>query len=240
MIDINCDMGESFGIWKLADDEAIMEYCTTVNIACGFHASDPVTMRETVALARDQGVKAGAHPGLPDLWGFGRRTMAMDASDVDGLITYQVGALRGFLDAVDLPLHHVKPHGSLYGMTSRDPDLARAAAEVAARNDTALMGLADTHHEEAADQAGVAFIAEVFADLDYDDDGSLIISRTHGPLDLQVVARRVRQFVQDQTVTTVGGAELPVSFDTICFHSDTPGATDLAKTVWTTAQEAAA
>lgn len=238
MIDINCDMGESFGIWKLADDAEVMKYVTTVNVACGFHASDPTTMANTVALAAERGVNTGAHPGLPDLWGFGRRAMAMTPDEVRDLVAYQVGALSAFLIRHDVPLHHVKPHGSLYGMTARDEPLAVAAAEVAARHNASLAGMADTAHETAAERVGVPFIREAFADLDYADDGSLIITRSRGALDLDAVATKVRRLVSEGTVESEGGKELPITFDSICFHSDTPNPVDLARAVFEAARGA--
>lgn len=238
MVDINCDMGEGFGVWRIADDEAIMRHIDTANVACGFHASDPVLMDRTVAMGAAAGINLGAHPGLPDLWGFGRRTMAMDADEVGALVEYQVGALVGFLTRHGATLSHVKPHGSLYGMAARDEDTAAAIAEVAGRYGVPVFGMSNTAHKAACDRLGVAFTAEFFADLDYDDEGGLIITRTHAQLDLDDVDRKVRQALTDGTVTSVGGVDLPVDVETICFHSDTPGALELAGTVERAAREA--
>lgn len=231
MVDINCDMGEGFGVWRIADDEAIMRHIDTANVACGFHASDPSIMQTTVAAGKAAGIAMGAHPGLPDLWGFGRRTMTLDADEVRALVTYQVGALMGFLAAQQLPLNHVKPHGSLYGMAARDEKVAAAVAEVAGVYDVPVFGMSGTAQEDAARRLGVAFTAEFFADLDYDDEGNLIITRTHRDLDLGGVERKIAQALRDGTVTSVGGETLAVTVETICFHSDTPNALALAERV---------
>jgi 5-oxoprolinase (ATP-hydrolysing) subunit A len=231
MVDINCDMGEGFGVWRIADDEAIMRHIDTANVACGFHASDPSIMQATVAAGKAAGIAMGAHPGLPDLWGFGRRAMALDADEVRALVTYQVGALVGFLTARQVPLNHVKPHGSLYGMAARDEEIAAAVAEVAGVYDVPVFGMSGTAQQDAAERLGVAFTAEFFADLDYDDDGGLIITRTRGALDLAAVEAKITQALRDGTVTSVGGRTVPVTVETICFHSDTPNALALAERV---------
>lgn len=231
MVDINCDMGEGFGVWRITDDTAIMTHIDTANVACGFHAADPVLMDATVSMGAEAGINLGAHPGLPDLWGFGRRAMALDADEVGALVRYQVGALAAFLAAHDVALHHVKPHGALYGMAARDEQIATAIAEVAGQFGVPVFGMSNTAQKTAADAAGVAFVAEFFADLDYDDDGGLIITRSHQELDLDDVDRKVRQALTDGTVTSVGGETLPVDVETICFHSDTPNALALAETV---------
>src|SRR5580704_16355513 len=187
---INCDMGESFGLYHAGDDEALMPLISAANVACGFHASDFNHMRKTVGLAKAHGVKVGAHPSLPDLQGFGRREMKMPRDELANCIIYQVGALRGFLEAEGMTLNHVKPHGSLYGMAARNEAVAHAICDAADIFKTPLMGMTGTQHEVVYQARGHAFIAEYYADLDYNDDGSLIITREHKAVDPEEAASR--------------------------------------------------
>ena len=228
---INCDMGESFGLYHLGDDEAIMPYISAANVACGFHASDFNHMRKTVQSAKKFGVRVGAHPSLPDLQGFGRREMKMSREELTNCIIYQVGALKGFLEAEGMPLNHIKPHGALYGMAARMEHVAHAVCDAADVFDVPLMGMINTLHEKIYGERGRRMIAEFYADLDYGDDGALIITRVHDAKDPVEAAARSLRAVEEHKVRSVGGRDLPVRADTICVHSDTPNALDIAAAV---------
>jgi len=228
---INCDMGESFGLYHFGDDEAIMPYISAANVACGFHASDFNHMRKTVQSAKKFGVKVGAHPSLPDLQGFGRREMKMSREELTNCIIYQVGALKGFLEAEGMPLNHIKPHGALYGMAARMEHVAHAVCDAADVFDVPLMGMVNTLHEKIYGERGRRMIAEFYADLDYGDDGALIITRVHDAKDPVEAAARSLRAVEEHKVRSVGGRDLPVRADTICVHSDTPNALDIAAAV---------
>lgn len=235
-VEINCDMGEAFGLYRMGDDEAIMPYVTAANVACGFHASDPVVMRNTVRLAKKHGVKVGAHPAYPDLQGFGRREMKMDPAELTACILYQIGALKAFLDAEGMPLNHVKPHGALYGVAARDEAVANAIADAAEPFGVPLYGMANTLHEQVFTGRGLGFVAEFFTDLDYGDDGSLIITRVHEAKNPDEVVERTLRAVTEGKTTSINGAEIPMRADSVCVHSDTPGAVDLAVAVHTALQ----
>ena len=228
---INCDMGESFGLYHFGDDEAIMPYISAANVACGFHASDFNHMRKTVQSAKKFGVKVGAHPSLPDLQGFGRREMKMSREELTNCIIYQVGALKGFLQAEGMPLNHIKPHGALYGMAARMEHVAHAVCDAADVFDVPLMGMINTLHEKIYGERGRRMIAEFYADLDYGDDGALIITRVHDAKDPAAAAARSLRAVEEHKVLSIGGRDLPVRADTICVHSDTPNALDIAAAV---------
>lgn len=230
-VSLNCDLGEGYGIYRLGEDEAIMEFIDVANVACGFHASDPTVMRKTVEAARKNGVDVGAHPSLPDRQGFGRREMQLEPQETIDLVTYQVGALRAFLDAAGLPLAHIKPHGALYGMAARDRRQADALCAVARQFDVPLMGLAGTCHETAALEAGVPLVAEFYADLDYLDDGNVIAPRVHEPIDPEKAVARVKRAFTEGVVSTVGKRDIAVRASTICVHSDTPTAIEIARQV---------
>jgi UPF0271 protein len=231
MVAINCDMGEAFSIYRCGDDEGIMPYITVANVACGFHASDPMVMRNTVALARRHGVAVGAHPSYPDREGFGRREMKMDSDELTASVVYQVGALKAFLDAAGMPLNHIKPHGALYGVAARDERVATAIADAAEVFDVPLMGMANTVHEQVWGSRGAGFLAEYYTDLDYTDDGALIITREHVAYDPADAAEGAVRAVTEGTATSVHGIQIPMRADTVCVHSDTPGAVELAKAV---------
>jgi UPF0271 protein len=224
-------MGESFGLYHFGDDDAIMPYISAANVACGFHASDFNHMRKTVQSAKKFGVKVGAHPSLPDLQGFGRREMKMSREELTNCIIYQVGALKGFLEAEGMPLNHIKPHGALYGMSARMEHVAHAVCDAADVFDVPLMGMINTLHEKIYGERGRRMIAEFYADLDYGDDGALIITRVHDAKDPAAAAARSLRAVEEHKVLSVGGRELPVRADTICIHSDTPNALDIAAAV---------
>lgn len=228
MVTLNCDMGESFGNWRFGDDEGIMPHVDCANIACGFHASDPATMARTVRLAASLGKRIGAHPSLPDKEGFGRRALHLSPEELRAAFIYQIGALAGFLKAEGLALNHVKPHGIIYGMAVRDPELARAMAEAAAVFEVPLFGMAGTAHQSAAADAGIGFEGEFFADLQYGPDRQLIIPRTHPPVDLDAAAARMQQALAEGTVAATDGTLFEIEFQTVCIHSDPPNARDVA------------
>ena len=228
---INCDMGEAFGLYKMGDDEGIMPLITTANVACGFHASDFNHMRTTVRLAKRHGVTVGAHPSLPDLQGFGRREMKMPREELANCIIYQVGALQGFLKAEGLPLNHIKPHGSLYGMAARMEHIAQAICDAADVFKVPLMGMINTLHEKVYKARGHHFIAEFYTDLDYADDGALIITREHEAKDPREAAARSVRAIKEGKTRSVGGKDVAVRADAICIHSDTPNAVAIARAV---------
>jgi 5-oxoprolinase (ATP-hydrolysing) subunit A len=228
---INCDMGEGFGLYRIGDDEGLMPLIDIANVACGFHASDFNHMRKTVKLAKKHGVKVGAHPSLPDLQGFGRREMKIDREEMTNCIIYQVGALKGFLEAEGMPLNHIKPHGSLYGMAARLEEIAAAVCDAADIFKVPLMGMIKTLHESVYTARGHCFIAEFYADLDYRDDGSLIVTREHEARDPQIAAAKCLRALREGKVASVGGKDVAVRADSICVHSDTPNAVAIAAAV---------
>jgi UPF0271 protein len=224
-------MGEGFGLYKMGDDEAIMPLITAANVACGFHASDFNHMRRTVGLAKKDGVKVGAHPSLPDLQGFGRREMKIGREELANCIIYQVGALKGFLEAEGMPLNHIKPHGALYGMAARMEEIAHAVCDAADVFKVPLMGMINTCHERIYKARDHKFIAEFYTDLDYADDGSLIITREHEAKDPKDAADRSVRAIKEGKVKSVGGKDVAVRADAICVHSDTPNAVAIAVAV---------
>jgi 5-oxoprolinase (ATP-hydrolysing) subunit A len=228
---VNCDMGESFGLYSVGDDEALMPLISLANVACGFHAGDPVVMRDTVALAKAHDVKVGAHPAYPDLQGFGRRAIEMDADELTAAILYQAGALKAFLGAEGMTLSHLKPHGALYGRAARDEAVANAVADAAVALDVPVMGMAGTVHEEVYEARGVGFLAEYYADLDYDDGGGLIITRKHSAYDPDQVRENVTRVLTEGVALSQSGREIPMRADCVCVHSDTPGAPEIAAAV---------
>jgi len=234
-IDINCDMGESFGNYIYGADEAIAGYITSANVACGFHAGDPSVMSRTVALCREHGVAVGAHPSFPDLLGFGRREINATPEEVRDYLTYQVGALMAFTRAHGVRLVHVKAHGAVYNMAAQDKRLALAMAQGVARVDPALIfvGLAGSLLIDAAREIGLPAAAEAFADRAYNPDGSLVSRRLPGAVihDPAAVAERVVRMARDGTVVSITGELVTVSPDTICVHGDTPGAAELARAI---------
>jgi UPF0271 protein len=234
-IDINCDMGESFGNYRFGADEDIVGHITSANIACGFHAGDPQVMDRTVALCAGHGVSVGAHPSYPDLLGFGRRDLAATPEEVRGYVIYQVGALAAFARAHGVRLRHVKGHGSIYNMAARDERLARAMAEGVACVDPELIFvcLAGSVMLDAGKAAGLKVASEVFADRAYNSDGSLVSRRIAGAVihDPEEVAQRVTQMALQGAVKTISGETIAVQADTVCVHGDTPGAAQLAAAI---------
>jgi len=230
-VNINCDMGESFGLYRMGDDEAMMPHITEANVACGFHGSDPNHMRRTVELAKRHGVRVGAHFSLPDLAGFGRREMQIDREEMANIVLYQIGALNGFLDVAGVRLNHLKPHGALYAMAARQEHIAEAIADIGRHFDVPLFGLANTLHEEIYTARGLEFRAEFFADLEYGDDGQLLVTRQHAPVAPERAAEKARRAVSEGLVRTVGGHDVPVRAETVCVHSDTPDSVAIARAV---------
>jgi len=230
-VQINCDMGESYGLWRMGDDAAILPFIDAANVACGFHASDPVVMRRTVRMAKEHGVAVGAHPSLPDLQGFGRREMKLEPDELSAAIVYQVGALKAFLDAEGMALNHIKPHGALYAMAARDEKVAGAICDAADVFGVPLYGLSDTVHERVYTARGLPFVAEFYADLDYTAEGRIIITREHEAIDPAAAAARTLRAVTEGRVTTIDGGEIAIRADSVCVHSDTPGAVAVAEAV---------
>ena len=231
MTKLNCDMGESFGIYRAGNDEEIMPLIDIANVACGFHASDPNHMRKTVALAKKYSVKVGAHPSFPDLQGFGRREMKMPRQDIKNMIMYQVGALKSFLDEQGMPLNHIKPHGSLYVMAAKDENMAHAIADAVETFNVSIFGMANTCHEKVyKDERGLNFVSEFYADLDYDENGKLVIAKgKNATYDSKIATDRVLRAISEKKVTNTVGKDIDVGCDTICVHSDTPNAVEIIK-----------
>jgi UPF0271 protein len=231
-LDLNADMGESFGAYKLGQDAALMPAITSANVACGFHAGDPGVMRQTVALARQHGVAVGAHPGFQDLVGFGRRDMRATPREVEDLVVYQIGALAAVAAAQGVRLQHVKAHGALYNMAARDSSLANAIARATAAVDSTLIlfGLPGSELVAAGRRAGLRTAREGFADRAYRSDGTLVPRHENGAVieDSETVVRRAISMVRDHSVTSIDGSRIMLEVDTICVHGDTQGAATLA------------
>jgi UPF0271 protein len=231
-VDLNADLGESFGAWRMGDDARLLQVVSSANVACGFHAGDPGTIRETVRAAVRNGVAVGAHPSLPDLQGFGRRRMEVTPGEVYDLVLYQIGAVAGFTQAAGTRLHHVKAHGALYNMAATDRDLAMAVA-AAVRDfdpDLVLYALAGSAMVDAAESVGLAVACEVFADRAYRRDGTLVPRSQDGALiaDESKAVAQALDMVRDRRVLAVDGTWVPVRADTVCVHGDSPGAVALA------------
>ena len=234
-IDLNCDMGESFGAYRVGNDEALMGLITSANIACGYHAGDPLVMDRTVRLAVEHGVSIGAHPGFPDLEGFGRRAMQLTPEEIESAILYQVGALAAFARSADSKLTHVKPHGALYNMAAKDADLARAVVRGIARAgaDLIVVGLAGSAMIEAAQEAGSRVAREGFADRVYEADGSLRSRKLEGELihDPEAAADQAVRIACDGVAVAYSGEEIPLQVDTLCVHGDTAGAVEIVRAI---------
>ena len=233
-VDLNCDMGESFSIYQMGNDEEIMPYITSANIACGFHGGDPHIMRKTVELAKKYGVGIGAHPSFPDMMGFGRRHMNCTPAEVKDYVTYQMGALREFASANGLKIQHCKPHGALYMMAMEDERLARAILEAIAEVDAKIIvfALNNSAVVEVGEKMGISVAREVYSDREHTADGSIILTRKGSVIhNYQEMADRVVRMVKEGIVVTHTGEEAPIKADTVCIHSDTPGAAELAKAI---------
>ena len=237
-IDINSDIGESFGVYQLGLDEQVVPHITSANVACGYHAGDPGVMRRTVSLAKKHGVEVGAHPGFPDLMGFGRRNMDATLEEIRDYVLYQMGALQAFAAYHGMKLQHVKPHGSLYNMAFANPKIWEVIAEAVGRVDREiiLVGLASSRTEplvEIGRRCGVRIAFEAFPDRAYAKDGSLVSRREKGSLieDHQAVAERAFRMALDGKVTAIDGTEIDIRADTLCVHGDNPGAVQMVKAI---------
>ena len=235
-MDLNADLGESFGRWRLGDDEALVRHLTSANVACGFHAGDFVVMERTVALCAGAGVAVGAQPGYPDLLGFGRRQLPMPPDEVESAVRYQIRALEAYCRAHAVEMQHVKPHGALYNTAARDPALAAAIARAVAgfSRGLALVGLASSEPmASAAADARLRFVPEAFADRAYAPDGSLIPRSEQGALttDPSQAAAQAVAIAIDGNVRASDGTPVPVNAESICCHGDTPGAVEIAAAV---------
>jgi UPF0271 protein len=232
MIDLNADCGESFGAWPMGNDEAVLALVTSANIACGFHAGDPQVMAATCALAKRLGVSIGAHPGLPDLQGFGRRPMPMSEAEIETMIAYQIGALTAIAARAGAAIAHVKAHGALYNMAERDESVAHAIARAVKAVDARLILIAGTGSPliGAAEAAGLRFAAEGFPDRAYNDDGTLVSRKQPGAVvhDPAVAAEQACRMVLEGRIRTVGGQLLDRSVQTLCIHGDEPTAAAVA------------
>jgi 5-oxoprolinase (ATP-hydrolysing) subunit A len=235
-IDLNCDLGESFGPWEMGHDAAMIELATSVNVACGYHAGDADIMRRTCELAKARGVNVGAHPGYRDLHGFGRRPFpGMKASEIENLVAYQIGALQAIATAAGHKVTHVKPHGALSNVACEDPATAKAIASAIKAVDPSLVFvvLANSALVQAGEAANLPMVHEVFADRAYEDNGSLVSRKKPGSVlhDAKAIAERVVRMVQDGAVVSVTGKVIKMRTDTVCIHGDTPGAVDIARGV---------
>jgi UPF0271 protein len=241
-LDINSDLGESFGNWRMGSDEELVPLITTANMACGFHASDPVTMVSAARLAAKHGVAIGAHPGLPDLLGFGRRVMSITAADAYAYVLYQSAALKGILEANGMVLHHVKPHGAMYSVLKANEELAAAVAEAIEQicPDPLIYWpapLGASALPAAAAKRGIPVIGEVYPDLDYAPDGALVIQRSKHHTDVAKACDQVRLFIEEGCVLALDGSKVPLAADSFCIHGDGPNSPEVAKAVRRTIEE---
>jgi len=234
-VDLNCDMGESFGRYRIGADEGMMQHITSANIACGYHAGDPLVIDRTVRLAAEHRVGVGAHPSFPDLMGFGRRAMQLSPAEIENCILYQIGALAAFARAAGVELAHVKSHGALYNMAAKDMGLARAIVHGIARfsRELIVVCLAGSAMIEAAEEVGLRAAQEGFADRAYDPDGTLQSRKEPGSVihDPQRAAEQAVSMVRDEVVVAHTGEEMPLHVDTICVHGDTPAAVQIAQAI---------
>jgi UPF0271 protein len=241
-MDINCDMGESFGNWKMGDDAGMMPHITTANIACGFHAGDPVTLIDTVKTAKENGIAMGAHPGLPDLLGFGRRAMNVTPEDAYAYIVYQVGALQAALATQGLTLHHIKPHGAFFMLLRTQEELAEAAAQaIVDLSDNPILywpaPTEDSMLAVAARKLGVQVVGEIYPDLTYAPDRTLVLQRAKHETDLGFAASQVRHYVEDGRVEANDGSLVELDAQSICVHGDGPNSVAVAEAVCATLRE---
>jgi 5-oxoprolinase (ATP-hydrolysing) subunit A len=234
-VDLNCDMGESYGAWNMGADAEVMPLITSANIACGFHGGDPATIRKTVRLALDHGVAVGAHPSLPDLQGFGRRAMKISPQEMYDLVVYQAGAVEAFARAAGARLHHVKCHGALYNMAAVDEGLAEAMGRAIRDLGGSVMvyALSNSKMMQAVKRQNLPVAGEVFADRGYSDDGTLAPRGEPGGMieDAQASVKQALAMVEQGYVTSLSGKRVPVAADTLCLHGDQPGAVAFAKAI---------
>ena len=233
-IDINSDLGEGLGLWKMGDDDALLEIVSSANVACAFHAGDPSTMRSVCAVAAERGVAIGAHVSYPDLAGFGRRFLDIDPTELRDLVTYQIGALDAFARAAGSSVSYVKPHGALYNtIVHHEAQAAAVIAGVAAYGSLPVLGLPHSIALDHASAAGLRPIREAFVDRAYNADGSLAPRQLPGAVlhDVDVIATRTLRMVNEGRVTAIDGTEIEFVADSICVHGDTPGAVTIARAV---------
>jgi len=234
-IDLNCDMGESFGAWRMGNDADLMNYVSSINISCGFHAGDASVMHETVEAAIEKGVAIGAHPSFPDLQGFGRRAMSLSEPEIFDVVLYQVSALKGICEALGARLHHVKPHGALYNQAAKDKKIARAIAKAMKAIDENLVfyGLSGSFLISEAEALGLKTASEVFADRTYQPDGNLTPRTEPNALikDTEKAISQVLQMVKEKTVTTLSGEKISIKAETVCIHGDGENALEFAKEI---------
>ena len=234
-VDLNCDMGESFGAWQMGRDVELMDSVSSINVACGFHAGDASVIRKTIEAAIEKGVCIGAHPSFPDLQGFGRREMRMSPKEIFDIALYQIAAVKGMCEALGGNLHHVKPHGALYNQAAKDKDLAAAIAEATKALDPKLIfyGLANSLLISEAERAGLETASEAFADRTYQADGNLTNRSQPGALieTPEKSAAQVLEIIRAQTVTATGGEKVSVKADTVCIHGDGKHAVEFAREI---------
>ncbi|MBH9580985.1 LamB/YcsF family protein [Staphylococcus felis] len=234
-VDLNCDLGESFGNYKIGNDDAIIPLITSANIACGFHAGDENVMAQTVKLAKENGVAIGAHPGFNDLQGFGRRNLDMSPHEIYNMVVYQIGALKAFCDIQNVKMNHVKPHGALYQMGARDPKIAQAIAQAVKDVDSkiVLVGLSHSILIDEAKKLGLKTASEVFADRRYEKDGQLVSRKKEGAVieDTDEAIAQVVRMVTENKVTAISGEDIDISADTICVHGDGAHALEFVKQI---------
>ena len=234
-VDLNSDLGESFGNYTLGMDEEILKYVSSANVACGWHAGDPMVMEKTIALAKEYGTAVGAHPGFPDLMGFGRRNMAVTPEEAKAYIKYQLGALWAFTESYGLKIQHVKPHGAIYNMAAVDEKLAIAMCEAVYEvdKDIIFMGLAGSKMITAAEKVGLQAASEVFADRAYNDDGTLVSRKLPGSMikDKDLAIKRVVRMIKEGKVETINGNDIDIKADSVCVHGDNPKALEFVKNI---------
>lgn len=234
-VDLNCDLGESFGNYKIGCDSEVIKYISSCNIACGFHASDPIVMSDTVKYAKENKVLCGAHPGFNDLQGFGRREINLSYKEIKSIIQYQIGALYGFLKSNNMKLQHVKPHGALYNMASKDYNMAKAICEGIYEfdKDIILLGLSGSELIKAAKDTNLKTANEVFADRAYNDDGSLVSRKKEGAVitDENLAIKRVVKMIKENKVTSINGKEIEIIPQSICVHGDNLKALEFVKKI---------
>lgn len=242
LVDLNCDMGESFGAYRMGKDEEILDYVTSANIACGYHAGDPATMRKTVQMALEKNVGIGAHPGMPDLVGFGRREINISPKEAYDLVIYQMGALYGFVRSEGGKIQHVKPHGALFNMAAKSAPLSEAIAEAVYKVDPEciLFGLAGSELVKAGKKIGLRTASEVFSDRTYQKDGSLTSRREENALikDHKIAVNQVIRMVKEGKVKSVQGEDVVIQADTICIHGDGLHALEFAQYISNALREA--
>ncbi|MGI6064014.1 LamB/YcsF family protein [Blautia sp.] len=223
-VDLNCDLGESFGSYTIGNDDQVIPLITSANVACGYHASDPVVMDQTLSMAKEAGIRIGAHPGFPDLMGFGRRNLSVSPTEAKAYVLYQLGALDAFCRVHGMKMQHVKPHGAFYNMAAKDYELSRAICEGIREFDPQLIVLALSGGElaRAARDMGLRTALEVFADRAYEEDGSLVNRRREGAMitDENLAVARVVRMVKEKKVTAVTGKDIPIQADSVCVHGD--------------------